>query len=69
MGFREDDPLFYKMQLQKLLNKARKNGLQVDASTYDGPRERNVKVLFRDPESGECAGVTIVKREQQHYCR
>lgn len=36
MGLREDDPVFYKVQMQKFLNKARKNGLVVDYSIYDG---------------------------------
>lgn len=64
MGLREDDPVYYKVQMQKLLNKARKNGLEVNASVYDGPKERNIKVLFRDPASGECAGATVVKRRR-----
>ena len=61
---REDDPAFYKVKMQQLLNKARKNGLVVDASVYDGPKERNVKVLFRDPASSECAGATILKKRR-----
>lgn len=64
MGLREDDPVYYKVQMQKLLNKARKNGLVVDASVYDGPKERNVKALFRDPASSECAGATILKKRR-----
>lgn len=64
MGLREDDPVYYKAQIQKLLNKARKNGLVVDASVYDGPKERSVKVLFRDLTSGECAGATILKKRR-----
>ncbi len=62
MGLREDDPVYYKVQMQKLLDKARKNGLEVDYSFYDGPHERGAKVLFRDPGSSECAGTTICKR-------
>lgn len=62
MGLREDDPVFYKVQMQKLLNKARKNGLVVDYSIYDGPKERSAKILFKDPTSDECAGATITKR-------
>lgn len=64
MGLREDDPVYYKVQMQKLLNKARKNGLKVDASVYDGPKERSVKVLFKDPASEECAGATVVKKRR-----
>lgn len=64
MGLREDDPVYYKVQTQRLLNKARKNGLVVDASVYDGPKERSVKVLFRDPASSECAGTTILKKRR-----
>lgn len=61
---REDDPVFYKVQMQRLLDKARKNGLVVDFSIYDGPKEKNIKVLFRDPENGDCAGATIVKKRR-----
>ena len=64
MGLREDDPVYYKVQMQKLLNKARKNGLVVDFSIYDGPKEKTLKVLFRDPGSSECAGATIVKERR-----
>lgn len=64
MGLREDDPVYYKVQMQKLLNKARKNGLKVDASVYDGPKERSVKALFKDPASEECAGAVIVKKRR-----
>lgn len=64
MGLREDDPVYYKVQMQKLLNKARKNGLKVDASVYDGPKERSVKVLFKDPASEECAGAVVVKKRR-----
>ena len=64
MGLREDDPVYYKVQMQKLLNKARKNGLKVDASVYDGPKERSMKVLFKDPASEECAGAVIVKKRR-----
>ena len=63
MGLREDDPVYYKVQMQKLLNKARKNGLKVDASVYDGPKERSVKVL-KDPASEECAGAVVVKKRR-----
>ena len=62
MGFREDDPLYYKMQMQRLLNKARKNGIQVNYGLWETPAEKHLKVLFKDPGSGECAGVTVVKR-------
>jgi len=58
---REDDPVYYKVQMQKLLDKARKNGLKVDYSVYDGPHERGAKILFRN-DVGECAGATICKR-------
>ena len=61
---REDDPVFYKVKMQQLLNKARKNGLVVDFSIYDGPKEKTLKVLFRDPGSSECAGTTIVKERR-----
>lgn len=61
---REDDPVFYKVKMQQLLNKARKNGLVVDFSIYDGPKEKTLKVLFRDPGSSECAGATIVKERR-----
>lgn len=61
---REDDPVFYKVKMQQLLNKARKNGLVVDFSIYDGPKEKTLKVLFRDPKSEECAGATIVKKRR-----
>lgn len=64
MGLREDDPVYYKVHMQKLLNKARKNGLKVDASVYDGPKERSVKVLFKDPASEECAGAVVVKKRR-----
>ena len=61
---REDDPVFYKVKMQQLLNKARKNGLVVDFSIYDGPKEKTLKVLFTDLGSEECAGATIVKKRR-----
>ena len=64
MGFREDDPIYYKVQLQKLLDKARKNGLKVDYSLQDNARGTHLRVLFKDPGSGECAGATICKRRK-----
>ena len=64
MGLREDDPVFYKVKMQQLLNKARKNGLVVDFSIYNGPKEKTLKVLFRDPGSKDCAGATIVKKRR-----
>lgn len=64
MGWREGDSVYYKVKMQKLLNKDRKNGLEVDASVYDGPKGRSVKVIFRDPASSECAGATVVKRRR-----
>lgn len=63
MGLREDDPVFYKVKMQQLLDKARKNGVKVDFSLYDGPKERTLKVLFKAPE-GDCAGATISKRKK-----
>lgn len=62
---REGDPVYYKVKMQQLLNKARKNGLRVDFSFYDGPKEKNCKVLFKAPDSPECAGVTICKRRNK----
>lgn len=64
MGLREDDPVFYKVQMQKLLNKAHKNGLKVDYSLQDGPKETHLRVLFKDPGSSECAGATVVIRRK-----
>ena len=64
MGFREDDPVYYKVQLQKLLDKARKNGLKVDYSLQDNSREMHLRVLFKDPGSSECAGATVIKRSK-----
>lgn len=61
---REDDPVFYKVQIQKLLNKARKNGLIVDYSLQEGPKETHLRVLFKDPDSRECAGATVVMRRK-----
>lgn len=61
---REDDPVYYKVKMQQLLNKARKNGLKVDFSLYDGPKEKTLKVLFKDPGSPECAAATIVKSKR-----
>lgn len=61
---REDDPVFYKVRMQKLINQAKKNGLKVDASIYDGPGKRTVKILFKDPASDECAGVEVTRRER-----
>lgn len=69
MGLREDDPVYYKVQMQKLLNKARKNGLVVDYSFYDGPKERGAKILFRDPASDDCGSnlyVTDAKSHKKH---
>lgn len=60
---REDDPVYYKVKMQQLLRKAEKNGLKVDFSIYDGPKEKNMKILFRDMQTGECAGATVVKRK------
>lgn len=64
MGLREDDPVYYRVQLQNLLNKASKNGLKVDYSLQDNSRETHLRVLFKDPESTECAGATICKRRK-----
>ena len=61
---RDDDPVYYKMKMQQLLNKARKNGLVIDFSIYDGPKEKTLKVLFRDPGSSEGAGATIMKKRR-----
>ena len=64
MGLREDDPVYYKVQMQNLLNKARKNGLKVDYALQDNSKEMHLRVLFKDPGSGECAGATVVKRRK-----
>lgn len=64
MGLREDDPVYYKVQMQKLLDKARKNGLKVDYALQDNAREVHLRVLFKDPASKECAGSTIYKRRK-----
>ena len=64
MSLREDDPVYYKVQLQKLLDKARKHGLKVDYSLQDNSRETHLRVLFKDPGSSECAGATICKRRK-----
>ena len=61
---REDDPVFYKVKMERLLRQARKNGVQVDFSIYDGQKEKTVKVLFKAPDTGECAGATVVKRRK-----
>ena len=61
---REDDPVYYKVQMQKLLDKAYKNGLKVDYSLQDGPKETHLRVLFKDPGSRECAGATVVMRRK-----
>ena len=61
---REDDPIFYKTKMERLLSQARKNGVQIDFSIYDGPKEKAVKVLFRASDTGECAGTTVVKRRK-----
>lgn len=61
---REDDPIYYKVQIQKILDKARKNGLKVDYSLQDNARETHLRVLFKDPGSSECAGATICKRRK-----
>lgn len=59
---REDDPVYYKVKMQQLLRKAEKNGLKVDFSIYDGPKEKNIKILFKNMQTGEYAGATVVKR-------
>ena len=64
MGLREDDPVYYKVQMQKLLDKARKNGLKVDYALQDNSRGMHLRVLFRDPGSKECAGATICKKRK-----
>lgn len=61
---RENDPVFYKVKMERLLNQARKNGIKVDFSIYDGPREKTVKVLFKAVDTKECAGATVVKRRK-----
>lgn len=61
---REDDPVFYKVKMERLLNQARKNGIKADFSIYDGPKEKTVKVLFKAMDTKECAGVTVAKRRK-----
>lgn len=65
MGLREDDPVFYKVQMQKLIDKARKNGLKVDFSTYSGLTEETMKIYFRDPCGSDCAAATLVKKRRK----
>ena len=50
--------------MERLLRQARKNGVQIDFSIYDEPKEKTVKVLFKAPDTGECAGATVVKRRK-----
>ncbi|MBY6802814.1 hypothetical protein HYH33_04900 [Clostridium botulinum] len=54
MGLRKDDPVYYKVKLSELINKALDNGL-----TITGKHLSNGVMICFESDNGEMAGVKL----------
>lgn len=54
MGLRKDDPVYYKVKLNELINQALDNGL-----TITGKHLSNGVMIYFEADNGEMAGVKL----------
>ena len=60
MKLRKDDPVFYKVHINKLIKQAEENGLSISVSTIAG----NTKLDF-GTDTGEIASATLITKANQ----
>ena len=64
MGLRKDDPVYYKVMLQRLLKQAKNNNLELSLGN------RNDKsTLYFTADTGESAGVVLVEKQWEMHLK